>query len=83
MAFQDDVPAAVIYVIAVVGLLAVMVVGYTFGLTGVRQPFSICMLSLSITMVLGIIVDLERPREGLIRVSQQPLIDLQEQLGSR
>jgi len=67
----------------VVGLLAVMVVGYTFGLSGARQPFSIWILSLAIALVLGIIVDLDRPREGLIRVSQQPLIDLQEQLGSR
>jgi hypothetical protein len=83
MAFQDHVPAAVIYVIALVGLLAVMVVGYTFGLTGVRQPFSIYMLSLAITMVLWIIIDLDRPRDGHIRVNQQPLLDLQEQLGSR
>ena len=81
-AFQDQVPTGVIYVIAVVGLLAVMMVGYTFGLSGVRQPFSVCMLSLAITMFLGIIVDLDRPREGLIRVSQQPLIDLRERLGS-
>ena len=81
-AFQDKVPTGVIYVIAVVGLLAVMMVGYTFGLSGVRQPFSVCMLSLAITMFLGIIVDLDRPREGLIRVSQQPLIDLRERLGS-
>jgi len=40
-------------------------------------------VSLAIKMVLGIIIDLERPREGLIRVSQQPLLELQEQLGSR
>jgi hypothetical protein len=59
------VPAAVICLIALIGLLAVMVVGYTFGLSGVRQPFSICMLALAITMVLGIIIDLERPREAL------------------
>ena len=83
MAFQDQVPATVIYAIAVVGLLAVMVVGYTFGLSGLRQPFSICMLSLAITLVLAIIVDVDRPREGLIRVSQQPLLDLQKQLHSR
>ena len=83
MAFQDQVPAAVIYAIAVVGLLAVMVVGYTFGLSGLRQPFSICMLSLAITLVLAIIVDVDRPREGLIHVSQQPLLDLQKQLHSR
>jgi cellobiose-specific phosphotransferase system component IIC len=81
--FQDHVPGAVIHVIAVVGLLATMVVGYTFGLSGLRQPFSICVLSLAITLVLAIIVDLDRPREGLIKVSQQPLLELQKQLGSR
>jgi hypothetical protein len=83
MAFQDHVPPMVIYAIAVVGLLAVMIVGYTFGLSGLRQPFSICTLSIAITLVLAIIVDVDRPREGFIRVSQQPLIDLQKQLRSR
>jgi hypothetical protein len=83
MAFQDHVPAMVICAIAIVGLLAVMIVGYTFGLSGLRQPFSICMLSLAITLVLAIIVDVDRPREGLIPVSQQPLLDLQKQLRSR
>ena len=41
MAFQDHVPGAVIYIIAALGLLSVMVVGDTFGLSGHRQPFSI------------------------------------------
>jgi hypothetical protein len=31
--------------------------------------------------VLTIVIDLDRPREGLIQVSQQPLIDLQQQIG--
>ena len=83
MAFQDHVPETVLYVIAVVGLLAAMVVGYTFGLGGVRNLFSICMLSLAITLVLIVIIDLDRPREGLIHVSQQPMLDLQKQLRLR
>ncbi len=83
MAFQNHVPETVIYVIAVVGLLAAMVVGYAFGLGGPRQFFSICMLSLAITLVLMVIIDLDRPVEGLIRVSQQPMLDLQKQLRSR
>jgi len=41
------------------------------------------MVSLAITMVLGIIIDLERPRESLIRVSQHRCSILPEQLGSR
>jgi hypothetical protein len=82
MAFQNHVPEAVICVIALVGLLAALVVGYTFGLGGLRQPFSICALSLAITLVLTVIIDLDRPREGFIRVSQQPMVDLQKQLQS-
>jgi hypothetical protein len=31
--------------------------------------------------VLTVIVDLDRPREGFLQVSQQPLIDLQQQIG--
>lgn len=34
-------------------------------------------LALAITLVLGVIIDLDRPRSGFIRVSQQPMLDLQ------
>jgi hypothetical protein len=77
MAFQNPVPESVIYVNCIVGLLASTLVGYTFGLSGRRQVFSTCVLALAITLVLGLIVDLDRPRSGFIRVSQQPMIDLQ------
>lgn len=80
MAFQNQVPETVIYAIGLVSLLAAMIVGYTFGLAGRRQIFSMGMLVLAITLVLIVIIDLDRPREGLIRVSQQPMIDLQRQL---
>jgi hypothetical protein len=76
MALQNHVPASVIYVNAIVGLLAAMVVGYAFGLHGRRQIFSMCVLAVAITLVLTLIIDLDRPRSGLIRVSQQPMIDL-------
>jgi hypothetical protein len=32
--------------------------------------------------VITLVVDLDRPREGFLTVSQQPLIDLQEQIGA-
>jgi hypothetical protein len=77
MAFQNHVPESVIYVNGIVGILAAMLVGYTFGLNARRQIFSTCVLALAITLVLGLIIDLDRPRSGFIRVSQQPMIDLQ------
>jgi hypothetical protein len=38
------------------------------------------MLVLAITVVLAVIVDLDQPRQGFIKGSQQPLVDLQHQL---
>jgi hypothetical protein len=77
IAFQNHVPESVIYVNGIVGLLAAMLVGYTFGLHGRRQIFSVCVMALAITLVLAVILDLDRPRSGFIRISQQPMIDLQ------
>ena len=76
MALQNHVPESVIYVNAVVGLLSIFLVGYTFGVNGRRNILSIFVLALSITLVLAVIIDLDRPRSGFIRGSQQPMIDL-------
>ncbi len=76
MALQNHVPESVIYVNAAVGLLSAMLVGYSFGVNGRRNIFSMFMLAVSITLVLAVIIDLDRPRSGYIRVSQQPMIDL-------
>jgi len=80
MAFQNHVPSAVVYVNYIVALFAAILVGYAFGREGRRQVFSTSMLVLAITIVLAVIVDLDQPRQGFIKVSQQPLVDLQRQL---
>ena len=80
MAFLNHVPAPVIYVNGIVALLGVIIVGYAFGVSGRRQVFSTLLLALAISVVLAVILDLDRPRRGFIQVSQQPMIDLQRQL---
>jgi len=80
MSFFNHVPAAVICLDAIVALLSATLVGYSFGIERVRHVFSMCLLGLAITFALGVIVDLDRPRHGLIQVSQQPMIDLQRSL---
>jgi hypothetical protein len=83
MALQNHVPPTVIYVNFVVALLATILVGYAFGRQGQRQVFSTTMLVLAITVVLAVIVDLDQPRQGFIKGSQQPLVDLQHLLTSK
>jgi hypothetical protein len=80
VAFYNHVPAAVMYLNVLVALATATLVGYAFGIDGIRHIFSMCLLGLAITVVLGVILDLDRPRRGFIRVSQQPMIDLQRQL---
>lgn len=80
MAFQNHVPPAVIYVNVIVALATGALVGYAFGIDLVRNMLSMWLLGLAISVVLFVIIDLDRPRRGFIRVSQQPMIDLQHQL---
>ncbi len=81
-AFNAHVPETVIMVDGLAALLAAAFVGYCFGLGGRRNFFTMWWLIVCITLILAVIIDLDTPRAGLIRVSQQPMIDLQQQLGS-
>ena len=78
--FWGHVPQSIIYVNVLIAKLAVALLGYGFGLIGKRHMISTLMLAVSISSVLAVIVDLDRPWQGYIRVSQQPMIDLQKQM---
>lgn len=80
--FVAHLPLAVIYVNGLMGLIAALMVGYDFGMTGHRHPLSEALLIFSITVVIAVIVELDRPYSGVIRVSQQPLVDLQPRLAA-
>jgi hypothetical protein len=47
-----------------------------------RHALAQILLIVSITMVMALVVELDQPYSGAIRVSQQPLIDLQRQLAA-
>jgi hypothetical protein len=80
--FIAHVPEEVIYVNALMGLVVALMVGYEFGVTGHRHPLSQVLLIISVTMVIALIVELDQPYSGAIRVSEQPLINLQRQLAA-
>jgi hypothetical protein len=80
ISFVARVPQGVLYVNAFMGLVSALLVGYDFGMTGQRDPLSEALLIISIAMVMAVIVELDRPHSGVVRVSQQPLIELQQRL---
>jgi hypothetical protein len=62
-------------------ILTMGVVGYSAGLTTRGSLLTAVMLVVALGVVLTVVIDLDRPSEGFVRVNQQPLIDLLEDLG--
>lgn len=78
---QDRVPDAVILLLFAVSALALGQVAYSSGLSGRRWQASNVTFALMIALVLVVILDIDRPRRGLIQVSQESMIRLQQSLG--
>ncbi len=65
-----------------VSMLSMAGVGYQFGWAGSRDiAISFC-LALAFAIVMTLIADLDRVYEGTLRVSQQPMIDLDRKLSA-
>jgi len=58
-----------------------LMLGYSSGLSGKRVIAPTVMVSFLIAMIAFIIIDLDRPRRGLIRVDQNSLLELHQQNG--
>ncbi len=75
------VPETVLLLLFLGSALTLGMVGYSAGLTRRRSPITAVVLVVVLGAVITLIVDLDRPRDGFLLVSQQPLLDLIEQIG--
>jgi hypothetical protein len=76
------VPETILLLLFAGSVLALGMVGYNAGLTRRRSPITAVVLIIVLGAVITLVVDLDRPRDGFLKVNQQPLIDLQEQVGA-
>jgi hypothetical protein len=76
------VPVTVIVLLFFGSMLTLGMVGYNAGLTRRRSSLTGVILIVVLSAVISLIIDLDRPRDGFLKVSQQPLIELQEQIGA-
>jgi hypothetical protein len=74
---ENHVPEAVVLLLLGVTAGALGFIGYARGLNGHRRLGSILMFTLLIAMVLGVILDIDRPRRGFIQVGQDSMLRLQ------
>jgi hypothetical protein len=74
-ALRYHVPAEVMLMLIGVAMVAMGFTGYHSGVAGSRRLFATLIMSVTLTIVIMLVVDLDRPARGLIQVPVQPLID--------
>jgi hypothetical protein len=73
-AFEGRAPLTLSWMLLCGALLAIGAMGYQFGLSGTRYPVLGALLLAMWTGAMMLIVDLNRPRNGSIRVDPAPLM---------
>ncbi|WP_435018020.1 hypothetical protein TA3x_005659 [Tundrisphaera sp. TA3] len=79
-ALADHVPTSVLTLVFFATTIVFGVVGYAFGLAGERGLLATSLLALLIALVVLVVLDLDRPRRGLVKVGQQGMIRLRDGL---
>jgi hypothetical protein len=75
-AVRRHVPEVVLFLLYGTFLMAGSVIGTVAGSSGHRASFATYIMIALVVLLVFIIIDLDRPRRGLIEVDQQPLIDV-------
>lgn len=75
-ALNRHVPELVLFLMFGTLVLAASLVGYASGVAGHRTSFAAYTLFVLIVLLVFLVIDLDRPRRGLIEVSQQSMIEL-------
>lgn len=75
------VPETVLLLLVIGSALTLGMFGYRAGLTRRRSPLTAVVMIIVLGAVITLVVDLDWPGDGFLAVNQQPLLDLQEQVG--
>jgi purine-cytosine permease-like protein len=75
-AYSNTVPAIVLILLFAAIIFTGLLVGHSFGRSGRRDVFTAVVFALLVTLVVSVILDLDRPRRGVIRENFGPLENL-------
>jgi hypothetical protein len=75
------VPETILWVLLIGSALSIGMVGYSAGVKGHRSIISAVVLVLALGFVIALVMDLDRPQDGLVNVGMAPLRDVQRWIG--
>jgi len=82
-AFARHVPESVLFLVFITFVMTTATLGYASGISGHRVTVPGLTLVVLIAFVVYLIIDLDRPRRGMIQVNQSSLIELQRGMAER
>jgi hypothetical protein len=77
---QYRIPGTVWLAVYVLTMLSMLAVGYQVGMSGIRRLRGTPVLAAAFSLVIVMTADIDRPAEGLLRVSQQAIADVQQMM---
>ena len=80
MGLRNRIPLTIWVALYSTAILAMAGVGYYSGLSSTTRSLATLALAIAFSGILCLIADLDRPQEGLLKVSQQAMVDLRKSL---
>jgi len=77
---RNRIPGTIWLVLFTIAVLSLGAMGYHTGLVGSARSLAVLAVAVAFSAVIALVVDLDRPQEGLLTVNQQALIDLQQSM---
>jgi MFS superfamily sulfate permease-like transporter len=78
-AMENHVPQGIFFLLFAVALMSALAVGYGSGIGKNRHRLPTTMLCVIVVLVIAVIMDLDRPRRGLIRIPQDSMLRLRDE----
>ncbi len=78
---ENHIPTVVLVVLGLVAAAAMAWVGLGMALAGRRSPATLAVVAVLIALVVAVIVDLDQPGLGVIRIGPDMLVDVRRKLG--
>jgi hypothetical protein len=81
--FEYRIPIAILWVLFIVTISSMFLLGFQFGITGKKNNLAALFISVIFASVMFLILALDRPETGLIRLNQSPIMTLYKQLTNK
>lgn len=82
VAVRSRIPVSIWMALFVVAAMGLGSMGYQAGLSGSSRSIAVVAVAFAFSVVVWLITDLDRTREGLLRISQHAMVDLQRSIAA-